>query len=78
MKKSAAPAVPALIAACSVKDEQVPVLRACSAALGAIGSPEARPALPVLRQLAKMPRVQWAAQRAIASIEGKGGAPPDP
>ena len=30
----AAPAVPALIAACSVKGEQVHVLRACAAALG--------------------------------------------
>jgi len=78
MKKDAAPAVPALIAACSVKDEQVPVLRACAAALGAIGKPAATPALPVLRELAKIPRVQWAAQRAIGSIEGKGGAPPDP
>ena len=37
--KGAAPAVPALMAACSVKDEQIHVLRACASALGAIGKP---------------------------------------
>ncbi len=66
----AAPAVPALIAACSVRDEQVPVLRACAAALGAIGR-AAAPALPVLREIAKQPRVRWAAEAAIRSIAGR-------
>ncbi len=64
----AAPAVPALIAACSVQDEQVHVLRACATALGAIG-PAATPALPVLREIAKLPRVRWAAEAAIKKIE---------
>jgi hypothetical protein len=65
----AAPAVPALIAACSAKDEQVHVLRSCATALGAIGRP-ATPALPVLREIAKQPRVRWAAEAAIRSIAG--------
>jgi HEAT repeat protein len=63
----AAPSVPALIAACSVQDEQVHVLRACAAALGAIGR-AAAPALPVLREIAKQPRVRWAAEAAIRAI----------
>jgi len=67
--KDAAPAVPALIAACSVKDEQIHVLRACAAALGAIGKPAATPGLPILRELSKMPRVKWSADRAIQQIE---------
>jgi Protein of unknown function (DUF2961)/HEAT repeats len=67
--KGAGPAVPALIAACSVEGEQIHVLRACASALGAIGRPAATPALPVLRELAKLPRVRWAAERAIQSIE---------
>ena len=65
----AAPSVPALIAACSVQDEQVHALRACATALGAIGRP-ATPALPVLRRIAKQPRVRWAAEAAIRSIGG--------
>ena len=64
----AAPAVPALIAACSVKGEQVHVLRACAPALGAIGH-AAAPALPILRELLALPRVRWAAEAAIRSIE---------
>jgi len=67
--KDAAPAVPALIAACSVKDEQIHVLRACASALGAIGKPAATPGLPILKELSKMPRVKWAADRAIQQIE---------
>ena len=47
----------------------VHVLRACATAPGAIG-PAAAPALPVLREIAKQPRVQWAAEAAIRSIEG--------
>jgi len=70
----AAPAVNALMAACSVKDEQIHVLRACAAALGEIGKPAATPALPLLKELAKMPRVRWAAEKAIKNIEG--GAKP--
>jgi hypothetical protein len=67
--KDAAPAVPALIAACSVPDEQVHVLRACAGALGAIGRPGAKSALPILRKLAENPRVRWAAERAIRDVE---------
>jgi hypothetical protein len=64
----AAPAVSALITAGSVKGEQVHVLRSVAAALGRIGQPAA-PALPLLNELAKMPRVRWAAQWAIRQIE---------
>ncbi|MEX0879324.1 MAG: DUF2961 domain-containing protein [Thermoanaerobaculia bacterium] len=67
--KHAAPAVPALMTACSVKNEQIHVLRACASALGAIGKPAATPALPLLKELAKMPRVKWAADRAIQNIQ---------
>ena len=65
----AGPAVAALIAAGSVKDEQVHVLRAVAAALGSIGTPAATPALPLLRELMQMPRVRWAAESAIRKIE---------
>ncbi len=65
----AAPAVSALIAAGSVQGEQVHVLRAVAAALGSIGKPAATPALPLLRDLAKLPRVRWAAEAAIRRIE---------
>ena len=64
----AAPAIPALTAACSVKGEHSHVLRACAEALGAIGKPAAS-ALPLLRDLAKIPRVKWSADKAIAQIE---------
>jgi len=64
----AAPAVPALTAACSASDENAHVLRACATALGAIGKPAA-PALPVLRELVRIPRVEWAANAAIRRIE---------
>ncbi len=67
--KDAAPAVQALIAAGAVAGEQVHVLRSVAAALGAIGKPAAAPALPLLRELAKMPRVRWAAEAAIRAIE---------
>jgi len=65
----AAPAVPALIATASMKGEQVHVLRSVAAALGNIGRPAAAPALPVLRELARIPRVRWAAELAIRKIE---------
>ena len=45
------------------------MLRACASALGAIGPPAAS-ALPVLREIAKQPRVRWAAEAAIRRIEG--------
>jgi D-arabinan exo alpha-(1,3)/(1,5)-arabinofuranosidase (non-reducing end) len=67
--REAASAVPVLIAAGSVKDEQVHVLRSVAAALGSIGKPAAAPALPLLRELAKIPRVQWSAEAAIRKIE---------
>ena len=67
--KDAAPAVPRSSPACSVKDEQIHVLRACASALGAIGKPAATPALPVLRKLAEHPRIRWAAEAAIKKIQ---------
>ena len=67
--QEAAPAASALIAAGSVKDEQVHVLRAVVTALGSIGRPAATPALPLLRELTKIPRVRWAAESAIRKIE---------
>jgi len=67
--KDAAPAVPDLIAAGSVKGEQVHVLRSVAAALGSIGKPAATPALSLLRELRKLPRVRWAADLAISKIE---------
>ena len=63
------PRHPALVAACSVPDEQVHVLRSCATALGAIGR-AAAPALPVVREVAKQPRVRWAAEAAVRRIEG--------
>jgi hypothetical protein len=69
MGREAAPAVPALVAAGSAKGEQVHVLRAIASALGSIGKPAAITALPLLRELAKIPRVQWAAEAAIGKIE---------
>jgi hypothetical protein len=64
----AAPAVPALLAACDVPDQHVQVQRSLADALGAIG-PDARAALPALRRLQKIPRVQWNADAAIERIE---------
>jgi hypothetical protein len=62
-------AIPALIHACQVKGEEVHVQRSLVSALGAIGPP-AREALPVLRELAQIPRVSWPAEAAILEIEG--------
>ena len=62
-------AIPALIRACQVKGEEVHVQRSLVSALGAIGPP-AREALPVLRELAQIPRVSWPAEAAILEIEG--------
>jgi hypothetical protein len=65
---SAAPAVSDLDAAIVDLEEDVQVLRASASALGSIG-PEAASALPNLRILATIPRVQWAAEEAIERIE---------
>ncbi len=62
-------AIPALVRACQVKGEEVHVQRSLVSALGAIGPP-AREALPVLRELAQIPRVSWPAEAAILRIEG--------
>jgi hypothetical protein len=62
-------AIPALIRACQVEGEEVHVQRSLVSALGAIGPP-AREALPVLRELAQIPRVSWPAEAAILEIEG--------
>jgi len=67
---SAARAVSALVEACKVRNEHVHVLRSLAAALGEIG-PQAVPALPVLQELAKIPRVRWAAEAAIRDINRK-------
>jgi hypothetical protein len=67
--RDASQAAPALIAAGSVKGEQVHVLRSVAASLGSIGKPAATPALPLLRELARIPRVKWAAESAIRQIE---------
>jgi len=65
-------AIPALVRACQVKGEEVHVQRSLVSALGAIGPP-AREALPVLRELAQIPRVSWPAEAAILEIEGPSG-----
>jgi len=67
--KDAAQAVPALIAAGSVKNEEVHVLRSVASALGSIGKPAATAALPLLRELSKIPRVHWPAESAIRQIQ---------
>ena len=60
-------AISDLIAAASVAGEDVQMLRASASALGAIG-PEASEAIPTLEALARMPRVQWAAEEALRTI----------
>jgi hypothetical protein len=65
----AAPAVPRLIEAGSVQSEQVHVQRSIASALGAIGKPAALPAVPLLRELTRIPRVRWAAEAALQKIE---------
>jgi hypothetical protein len=61
-------AIPALVRACQVEGEEVHVQRSLVSALGAIGPP-AREALPILHELAKIPRVSWPAEAAILEIE---------
>jgi hypothetical protein len=63
-------AMPELIAACKVEGQHPHVLRSLADALGLIG-PEAKDALPTLRDLAKIPRVRWAAELAIKRIEAR-------
>jgi len=65
--RRASPAVPALIAAASARDEHVHVLRSVADALGAIG-PAAASAAPALEELTKLPRVRWAAEAALKKI----------
>ncbi|MCC6124335.1 MAG: DUF2961 domain-containing protein [Pirellulales bacterium] len=65
----AAPAVSALIAAAEVEGEEVQVQRSFASALGAIGKPAAVPGIPVLKELAKSPRVRWAAEAALKNLE---------
>ena len=56
-----------LIAACRQPDQHVHVLRSLADALGDLG-PQASRAVPTLRELAKIPRVEWAANAAIRKI----------
>jgi hypothetical protein len=65
----AAEAVPALIEAAKVKGEDLQTLRSFAIALGAIGKPAALPAVDVLKDLAKIPRVRWAAEGALRKLE---------
>jgi hypothetical protein len=58
----------ALIDACRVPDQHVHVLRSLADALGDLG-PQASSALPVLRELTRIPRVAWAANAAIKKID---------
>jgi hypothetical protein len=58
-----------LIAAAEVPDENRHVLRSIAVALGSIG-PDARSALPVLRELDKQPLVRWQVEWAIKQITG--------
>jgi hypothetical protein len=57
-----------LIAAAKVPGQHRHVLRSVATALGAIG-PDAKDALPVLRDLSNMPLVRWQAMAAIRNIE---------
>jgi Protein of unknown function (DUF2961)/HEAT repeats len=57
-----------LMAACRVEGQHVHVLRSLADALGSLG-PAAERALPVLDDLAKIPRVEWAAKAAIRKIQ---------
>jgi hypothetical protein len=67
--RAASRAIDPLIEAAQRSDDHVHVLRAVATALGRIG-PEAQRAIPALQRLARIPRVQWAAERAIKDIRG--------
>jgi hypothetical protein len=62
--------VDALVAACRVPDQHVHVLRSLADALGDIG-PAASGALPVLDDLARIPRVEWSARAAMGKIRAR-------
>ena len=57
----------ALMETARVPDQHVHVLRSVADALGALGR-AAAPALPLLKELAKQPRVRWAAEAAMKKI----------
>jgi HEAT repeat protein len=63
-----------LIAACKVEGQHVHVLRSLADALGGFG-PDASRALQVLNELARIPRVEWAAKAAIRRIEALPTSP---
>lgn len=65
----ASSAVAALIEAAEARGQHVHVLRSVAAALGSIGKPAAVAALPALRNLEKVPRVEWAAKAAIQKLQ---------
>ena len=58
-----------LITAAGLPDHRH-VLRSVALALGSIG-PDAKAALPVLRELEKVPLIRWQAQWSLRKIEGK-------
>ena len=64
----AAPALSGLIQAAQLAGEHIHVQRSLAKALGAIG-PAAAPAIPVLEQLRKSPRVRWPAEAAVRRIK---------
>ncbi len=70
MGPAARAAVSPLVERLRVKDEQVMVLRSVATALGNIG-PDAKDALPALRETLQQLRVSYAAEAAILKIEGK-------
>ncbi len=70
MGPAARAAVSPLAERLRVKDEQVMVLRSVAAALGNIG-PDAKDALPALRQTLQQIRVSYTIEAAILKIEGK-------
>ena len=70
MGPAARAAVSPLAGRLRVKDEQVMVLRSVAEALGNIG-PDAKDALPALRQTLQQLRVSYTVEAAILKIEGK-------
>jgi hypothetical protein len=66
-----------LMAACRIDAQHVHVLRSLADALGDLG-PAAERALPVLDDLAKIPRVEWAAKAAIRKIKAPVTSPSGP
>jgi hypothetical protein len=66
-----------LIAACKIDGQHVHVLRSLADALGNLG-PAAERALPVLEDLARIPRVEWAAKAAMRKIRAPATSPAAP